>query len=336
MGSSTREDFRAHFFFYNIMDKTYVFSNEPSGGCNGSKLDIMALLPNLCGNKGLDPNLLLALNNGYRNQDMWGGAGIWWIWILLLFGWGRNGFGGWGGGYGNGGGDCCNPCNALPWALNSDTGRELLMQAIQGNGNAISQLASTLNCDVKSIESNLCNIQSLIQNVGNQVGLSGQQIINSIQSIGCTIGNQIQSCCCTLQSAIERQGYENRIATINQTDDIKSDAASKFTTLSSKIDAQTVLLNDKFCELEKRELQNKIDTLRQEKTTLENSALLQTQTRTLIDQLQPCAKPSYWVPNPNCCYGYPFGYGYGFGVGYNYGSNCNGNCGSCNCGGCSC
>ena len=89
------------------MDKTYVFSNEPSGSCGGGKLDITALLPNLCGNKGVDPNLLLALNNGYRNQDMWGGAGIWWIWILLLFGWGRNGFGGWGGGYGNGGGDCC-------------------------------------------------------------------------------------------------------------------------------------------------------------------------------------------------------------------------------------
>ena len=337
MGSSTREDFRAHFFFYNIMDKTYVFSNEPSGGCSGGKLDIMALLPNLCGNKGVDPNLLLALNNGYRNQDMWGGAGIWWIWILLLFGWGRNGFGGWGGGYGNGGGDCCcNPCNALPWALNSDTGRELLMQAIQGNGDAIRQLASTLNCDVKSIESNLCNIQSLIQNVGNQVGLSGQQIINSIQSIGCTIGNQIQSCCCNLQSSIERQGYENRIATINQTDDIKSDAASKFTTLSAKIDAQSQIILDKFCELEKRELQNKIDTLRQEKTTLENSALLQTQTRTLIDQLQPCAKPAYFVPNPNCCYGYPFGYGFGFGVGYNYGSNCNGNCNGCNGCGCGC
>lgn len=321
------------------MDKTYVFSNEPSSGCcGGSKLDITALLPNLMGGNRLDPNLLLALNNGARNQDMWGGAGIWWIWILLLFGWGRNGWGGWGGNGGNDNECCCNPCNALPWALNGDTGRELLMQAIQGNGNAISQLASTLNCDIKSLQTNLCNIQGLIQNVGNQVGLSGQQIINSIQNIGCTIGNQIQSCCCNLQSSIERQGYENRIATINQTDDIKSDAASKFTTLSAKIDAQTVLLNDKFCQLEKRELQNKIDTLRQEKTTLENSALLQTQTRTLIDQLQPCAKPAYFVPNPNCCYGFPyFGYGYGYGANYGvYGSNCNGNCGTCNCGGCSC
>lgn len=335
MGSSTREDFRAHFFFYNIMDKTYVFSNEPSGGCNGSKLDIMALLPNLCGNKGLDPNLLLALNNGYRNQDMWGGAGIWWIWILLLFGWGRGGFGGWGG-YGNGGDGCCNPCNALPWALNGDTGRELLMNAIQGNGDAIRQLASTLNCDVKSIETNLCNIQSLIQNVGNQVGMSGQQVINSIQSVGCTIGNQINQCCCNLQSAIERQGYENRIATIQQTDDIKADAASKYAILTQKLDANNAVLIEKFNELEKRELQNKNQDLRDRVQTLEFAASQQLQTSNLIDQLQPCAKPAYFVPNPNCCYGFPyFGYGYGYGANYGvYGSNCNGNCNSCGCGGC--
>lgn len=314
------------------MDKTYVFSNEPSGGCGGGKLDITALLPNLCGNKGVDPNLLLALNNGYRNQDMWGGAGIWWIWILLLFGWGRNGFGGWGGGYGNGGGDCCcNPCNALPWALNGDTGRELLMQAIQGNGNAISQLASTLNCDVKSIENNLCNIQSLIQNVGNQVGLSGQQIINSIQSVGCNIGNQIASCCCDLKQGIERQGYENRIATIQQTDEIKSDAASKFNILSQKLDANNAILIEKFNDLEKRELQNRINTLQQEKTSLEFAASQQLQTRNIIDQLQPTPRPCYITCSPYQSY-VPYGYTVGYGYGYNVNSNCCGNCN--NCGGC--
>lgn len=316
------------------MDKTYVFSNEPSSGCSGSKLDITALLPNLMGGNRLDPNLLLALNNGYRNQDMWGGAGMWWIWILLLFGWGRNGFGGWGG-YGNG--ECCNNgcnnCAALPWALNNDTGRELLMQAIQGNGNAIAQLASTLNCDVKSIETNLCNIQSLIQNVGNQVGLTSQQVINSIQNIGCTIGNQIQSCCCTLQSAIERQGYENRIATIQQTDDIKSDANTKFNILSQKLDANNAILVEKFNDLEKRELQNKISTLQQEKSTLETSALLQQQSRTIIDTVRPCPIPAFVTCNPWGCNGGFYGYGYGYG-GYPYGSNCNGNCGTCNNCGC--
>ena len=315
------------------MDKTYVFSNEPSSGCCGSKLDITALLPNLMGGNRLDPNLLLALNNGYRNQDMWGGAGIWWIWILLLFGWGRNGFGGWGGNYGCG--DGCNNCAALPWALNGDAGRELLMNAIQGNGNAISQLATTLNCDIKSLQSNLCNIQSLIQGVGNQVGLTSQQVINSIQQVGCNIGTQIASCCCDVKQAIERQGYEGRIATINQTDDIKSDANTKFNILSQKLDANNAILVEKFNDLEKRELQNKIATLQQEKSTLETSALLQQQSRTIIDTVRPCPTPAFITCNPWGCNGGFYGYGYGYG-GYPYGSNCNGNCGGCNCGGCGC
>ena len=321
------EDKRVQLTYY-FMDKTYVFSNEPSSGCCSSKLDITALLPNLMGGRSLDPNLLLALNNGYRNQDMWGGAGMWWIWILLLFGWGRNGFGGWGG-YGNGGDGCCNPCNALPWALNNDTGRELLMQAIQGNGDAIRQLASTLNCDVKSIETNLCNIQSLIQGVGNQVGLTSQQVINSIQSLGCTIGNQINQCCCNLQSSIERQGYENRIATIQQTDEIKSDAASKYAILTQKLDANNAVLIEKFNELEKRELQNKNQDLRDRVQTLEFAASQQLQTSNLINQLRPCPIPAY----PSCSPYQSYTWGQVFGgngcCGYNY-NNCN-NCG-CGCG----
>lgn len=310
------------------MERTYVFNSD--GNCGGSKLDITALLPGLMGGgRSLDPNLLLALNNGYRNQDMWGGAGCWWIWILLLFGWGRNGFGGWGG---NGCGDGCNNCNALPWALNGDTGRELLMNAIQGNGDAIRQLATTLNCDVKSIETNLCNIQSLIQNVGNQVGLTSQQVINSIQNIGCQIGNQIQSCCCTLQSAIERQGYENRIATIQQTDEIKADANTKFNILSQKLDANNSILIEKFNDLEKRELQNRINTLQQEKTTLEFAASQQAQTRNIIDQLQPCPRPCYITCSPYASYNFPFGWnGFNNGCGYGTGSSGCGCSSSCGC-----
>lgn len=323
------EDERVRKSYSVLMDKTYVFSNEPSSGCCGSKLDITALLPNLMGGRSLDPNLLLALNNGYRNQDMWGGAGMWWIWILLLFGWGRGGWGGWGNGCNEG---CCGnngaALSALPWVLNGDAGRELLMNAIQGNGDAIRQLATTLNCDVKSIESNLCNIQSLIQGVGNQVGLTSQQVINSIQSVGCSIGSQLAQCCCDLKQGIERQGYENRIATINQTDDIKADAATKFNIISSKIDAQTAIIQNGFNDLERRELQNRINTLQQEKTSLETSALLQQQTQNLVNQLRPCPVPAYPGCSPYQAYtwGQVFGGNCGCGCGNTYNSNCGCGC----------
>ena len=47
---------------YIYMERTYVFNQEPNGG--GSKFDIMALLPNLMGGKGVDPGLLALLNQG--------------------------------------------------------------------------------------------------------------------------------------------------------------------------------------------------------------------------------------------------------------------------------
>lgn len=180
------------------MERTYVFNQDGNNGNGGgSKFDIMAMLPNLMGSKGVDPGLLALLNQGRGSQDQWGGS-WWFIWIILLwFCWGGNGFG-------NGGG--------LPAELNGDVGREYLMSAIQGNGNAINQLASSLNCSTQQLQSALCNIQGLIANVGNQVGMSSQQIINAFQSGNQAVLTQIADCCCKNQAAIERQGYESRLA----------------------------------------------------------------------------------------------------------------------------
>ena len=90
-------------------------------------------------------------------------------------GWGGNGWNGFGGQVGA---DLGN-------LINNDAGRELLMQAIQGNGNAISQLATTLNCTLGDVQSAINGVMSQIQGVGNQVGMSSQQIINAVQAGNC-------------------------------------------------------------------------------------------------------------------------------------------------------
>ena len=46
---------------------------------------------------------VLSGNAGNRNNDGMFGDNAWWIVVLLLFGWGRNGFGGGFGGNGTGG-----------------------------------------------------------------------------------------------------------------------------------------------------------------------------------------------------------------------------------------
>ena len=263
-------------------DKTYIFD----GGGSGGGLDIAALVSSMMGNKGMDPNLVAALMNGNNNRGAWGSDGCWWIWIILLFfcwgGFGGNGFGG-------------NNANGLPAQLNGDAGRELLMNAIQGNGAAINQLASSLNCSTQQIQNTLCNIQGTL-------GMSSQQIINAVQAMGCQIGNQIAECCCNVRQDIVKMGYENQLATINQTNTLQSSASTQFNILGAKIDAQTQIINDRFCQLEMREMQNKIDTLRQENSNLALAASQQAQTANIVSQLRaPAPVPAYIVQNPNCC-----------------------------------
>lgn len=86
------------------------------------------------------------------------------------------------------------------------------------------------------------------------------------------------------------------------------------------IDAQTQMINDKFCQLEMREMQNKIDTLRDEKNALQSSALLQQQTSNIVSQIRPCPVPAYLTCNPYGCNGGLNGYGYGYP--YGYGDSC--------------
>lgn len=193
------------------MDRNY-FIGTPEGGNNsgGGKFDIMAFLPGLMGgNKGIDPNLAAMLSQANNNKGAWGGDCAW-IWIILLF----FVFGGWGNGNGFGGN---NGANGLPAQLNNDAGRELLMSAIQGNGTAISQLSSSLNCSTQQLQSAICNIQGQIQQVGNQVGMSSQQIINALQSGNNQLLTQIAECCCTVNNNITKMGYENQLASCNQT-----------------------------------------------------------------------------------------------------------------------
>lgn len=190
----------------------------------------------------LDPNALLAMMN---NNGGFGGNGSW-IWIIFLFflyGWRGNGFG-------NG--------NGLGNELNNDFGRDLLLQAINGNGNAISALSTTLNCDINAVQTAINAVQNSVASVGNQVGMSGMQVINAIQSGNQTLASQLAQCCCDNKLLVTTQGYENRIANAEQT-----------SLLGSKIDNQTTVINDKFCQLEMREMQNKIDSLRETKSTLE-------------------------------------------------------------------
>lgn len=293
--------------------KTVIYS--PDSGMAGGN-GMMAMLAPLLQQKGIDPNLLVALN-GKNGGNGWGnGSDFLWI-IFLFFLFPLLGRGGWGNGFGGGNEGGCPSGAGLAGLINNDNGRELLMSAIQGNGQAINNLATNLNCSVGQIQQAINGVSAKVAEVGCQVGLSSQQIINAIQAGNCQIANQMAQCCCDVKTSIERQGYENRIATINQTDDLKSNANTQFNIIGAKIDAQTQIINDKFCQLEMREMQREIQQLRDEKQGYQMSALTQQQTQNLVNQLRPCPVPAYLTCNPfgGTYNGYPFGYNEGCGCG---------------------
>lgn len=184
-------------------DKIVLLDGAGANGGGAATNGLLSMIPgmfaNLIGGNKMDPNLVAALMNGRNNQDGFGGANGWWLWIIVLFWlWGGRGFGN---GFGNGG-DCC--ANGLPAQLNNDYGRELLMQAIQGNRSAIDQIASALNCSTTQLQNAICNVQGAIDKVAGQVGMTSQAVINAVQQQGCEIGNQISSCCCNLSSLINQ------------------------------------------------------------------------------------------------------------------------------------
>ena len=152
------------------------------------------------GNGGIDPNLMLALNN---NGGFGGNNWIWILFLWLIYGWGGNGA--WGNGS-NG---------FLSNQIANDSGRELLMNAIQGNGNAIRDLASLLNTEISTVQNGIFTLNNAINSVGTQVGMSGLQIQNAIQSGNASIASQICQCCC-----------ENRLAIANQPNTLQSQMAA--------------------------------------------------------------------------------------------------------------
>lgn len=298
-----------------MSEKTYVFGDGSNN--NG----VLSLLGPMLQQRGVDPNVLLAM----RNNDGFGGEGAWFVWIIFLVLLG--GYGGFGGFGGRGNGFLANE-------VNNDFGRSWLLQAIDGNGDAIQQLATTLHCDVNQIQTALNGVQLGIQNVSSQVGLTSAQIINAIQSGNSQIASQLASCCCDIKTGIERGFASVNENTFRQTCDIEKAIAGSTSAITARLDA-----------MEKTSLLDKIDKLREEKTVLSNQLSQEHQSLAIFQntaaELAPitasihalqsdidsikCKMPTTVTANyqpytvvPTCAYNAYNNCGYGFGNGWGW------------------
>lgn len=200
----------------------------------------------------------MAMNNGglFGNGNGWGG-GILGFLLGLFFGNGWGGFGGWGGGNAGGAGFLSNQ-------INNDSGRELLMNAINSQGEAgraaTQNLATMLGQDYNQVSAAIATLQNGLSSLALQQAVSVPQLINSIQSGNATLMSKLCDCCCENRLLTTQQGYESRIATIEQTNQLGSQADRNTRSITDAINAQTVAMNDQFCAAKERDLQSKIDT----------------------------------------------------------------------------
>lgn len=275
----------------------------------------------------------MAMNNGgLFGNNGWGG-GILGFLLGLFFGNGWGGFGGFGGGWGGGN----SGAGFLSNQINNDSGRELLMNAINSNGeasrSAVQNLATMLGQDFNLVNSGVSAIRDGISALTAQTGMSSLQIINAIQSGNSALASDLCKCCCQTQQQIISQGYENQIATLNQTNTLATAITGGNQRIVDAISDLKATTISEFCAARERDMQadinNKADLITQLRGQLDNdrqtaqfSALLaplQAQVNSIAAK-QINTVPVAW-PNLTAVNNTPYAgnvYGFGFGSGVNF------------------
>lgn len=244
-------------------------------------------------------------NDGYGNGNgMFGDNGAWWLIVLLLFGWGRNGFGGQGGGYGAGGNVGCtySPCATqadVRAAVDQQTLISKIDQQTYGIADTFTALNNTLNNNFRGIDNAICTL-----------GYQGAQHANDIS-------RQLADCCCKVEGGIKDIAYGNAMNTSaiqRQISDCCCDIEKM--NMQSRFDAQAYNCNtlqaidklgDRIIDYMTTE---KTQALRDENMALRLAASQARQNEYLIERLNPNACPvaAYVVQPPqpvsfatNCC-----------------------------------
>lgn len=187
--------------------------------------------------------------------------------IASMFGWGNGGFGGFGGWGGNAGG-----AGFLSNQLNNDSGRELIMNAINSNGEAtrtaVQSLATALGQDFNLVNAGVQNVQNALQTLALQNAVSVPQLINAIQSGDANLASQLCKCCCDNQLAMCQQtnALQNSINGVNNS--VQAKAAADQLAMCQQTYNLTDTFNRGYLALD-----NKIDALESNRKDREITAL---------------------------------------------------------------
>lgn len=301
---------------------TYIYDTQDN---------LSAILPALLQNRGIDPTAALAMMNNNKGGGFLGNNGLGDIIALIIVAaiFGNNGNGGLFGGGGN----------------NRNAETEMLMQTLNRNGIDINQLAQAVNCSTSQILQGINQVSTAICGLGNQMGQNTNQIIMSIMQGNNALTSQIAGCCCDLKQLISQSNYltERGFCETNQTlakgfSDIGYSFRDQTCNIEKAIAASTAQILEGQRAQEMRELQNRIDALREKNSQQATAINNYQQTSQFAAMLAPIqadlaelkcnqvpvkkiACPETYVPlNRAINENYALTPACGYGVGFNFGN----------------
>ena len=160
--------------------------------------------------------------------------------------------------------------NSLTNQINDNNNNQWAREAIQGNTFAISQLSQNLGVDYNALQGAIGGVQMAISQLGSQNGMGFAGVTNAINLGNLNLIQQLKDCCCGVKTQILEQGYQGRIETINQTNDLQTSLRAENGLTRAEIAAFRQAWEAKIYQdvvAEKTRLQTELDLLRTNEST---------------------------------------------------------------------
>ena len=222
-----------------------------------------------------------------------------WMYLVMLALFGGGNFG-----WGNRGGagvaangvldmETQNKLNSLQAQINDNNNNAWAREAITSNGTraefAISQLAQNIGVGVAELRNAISSVNAGIAQLGAQNGMGFAGVTNAINLGNLNLVQQLKDCCCATQKQILEQGYQGRIETINQTNDILTGMRVENGLTRTEVAAfRQAWENARYQDVvaDKTRLQTELDLLRSQNGTAAMVAPMQAEIQKLEWQMQ--------------------------------------------------
>ena len=192
----------------------------------------------------------------------------------------------------NGSGFMSNGQGGVAPIIKNDANTTVIMQAVQSNGYDVLLFATALNTTTGNVIAAINGVSKEICGVGNQMGMTANQVLTAIMQGNNAIATQLAECCCKTNNNITAMDGNIKLAMCQQTGTLQNAINNVAVGQERATSSLAYATKEQSCELKNaikdataelkagqtaavfRDMQDKIDHLREENGTYKSSAMM--------------------------------------------------------------